>query len=714
MADFRQDGPPQRRLARLGIFLQKLVFGRRLANQESGESKISAFEGVPAMGLDGLGSASYGPEAALTILMPLGAAGLAYIGVIMLPILALLAILYVSYRQTIRAYPSNGGAYVVSKENLGTNASLLAAAAVMIDYVLNVAVGISAGVGALTSAVPLLHPYTLTLCLVILVLIAVMNLRGTIDAGRAWAFPTYLFVASFMLIVAVGLYSTFMTGGQPRPVVPPPGLPKAAETITLWLLLRSFAAGCTAMTGVEAVSNGVSAFREPGVKRAQRTLGAICAILGILLAGISYLARSYRIGAMDQTRDGYQSVLSQLAGAAIGHGVFYYVAMSSALAILCLSANTSFVGFPRACRLVAADDFLPRPFAVVGRRLVFSVGIAYLAAAAGLLLIVFDGITDRLIPLFAIGAFLSFTLSQLGMVMHWRRKLHRSTGARRERRGHYASLTINALGTAVTGIALAIIVIAKFTAGAWITLLAIPGVILLLKRVKRYYAHLDAQLRDEGPLDLGNTEPPLVLIVAEGWNRLTDRALQFGIRLSPDVAAVHLTGLGGPDADKRRRALRRQWAEDVEKPARQAGVKPPQLMLVQAPYRRIETPFLEVVEKAIKDQPGRSIAVLIPELVKEHWWQYLLHTHRASRLRSALLRNCGSRLVVISIPFYLEEPDIEEALEEAREDTAVISTAGNKPNNGTAKGKQKRKRGTSRSNGASNRVPRSSVDARRQ
>jgi amino acid transporter len=692
MSEFRQDGPPQRRLAGLGIFLQKLVFGRRLANQESRESKISAFEGVPAMGLDGLGSSSYGPEAALTILMPLGAAGLAYIGAIMLPILVLLAILYVSYRQTIRAYPNNGGAYVVSKENLGTNASLLAAAALMIDYVLNVAVGISAGVGALTSAVPALHPYTLALCLLILVLIAVMNLRGTIDAGRAWAFPAYLFVASFMLVVAIGIYSTFVTDGQPRPIVPPPGLPKATETITLWLLLRSFAAGCTAMTGVEAVSNGVSAFREPAVKRARRTLGAICAILGILLAGISYLARSYRIGAMDQTQDGYQSVLSQLAGAVVGHGVFYYVAMSSALAILCLSANTSFVDFPRACRLVAADDFLPRPFAVVGRRLVFSVGIFYLAAAAGLLLIVFDGITDRLIPLFAIGAFLSFTMSQLGMVMHWRRKLRQSARVKRERRGHYARLAINALGTAVTGIAFAVIVIAKFTAGAWITLLAIPGVILLLKMVKRYYAHLDTHLREEGPLDLSDTEPPLVLIVAEGWNRLTDRALQFGIRLSPDVAAVHLTGLGGPDADKKRRELRRQWAEDVEKPAREAGVKPPQLMLVQAPYRRIETPFLELVETTIKDRPGRLVAVLIPEIVKEHWWQHLLHTHRASRLRSAVLRYGGSRLVVVSIPLYLEEPDIEEAIEEAREDTAVISTAANKPSIGTAKRKQKRKR----------------------
>src|SRR5579871_739201 len=307
--------------------LLNLLLGRRLANEEYVERKISAFEGVPAMGLDLLASSSYGSEAAMTVLMPLGAAGLGYIGMVMPPILLLLAILYVSYRQTIRAYPTNGGAYTVSKVNLGTNASLIAAAALMIDYVLTVAVGISAGVGALTSAVPPLHPYTLTLCLAILVVVTVMNLRGTVDAGRAWALPTYLFVASLVLILAIGTYKTLATGGHPQPVVPPPGLPETTEAVSIWLLLRSFAAGCTAMTGVEAVSNGVSAFREPTVKRAHRTLGAICAILGILLAGITYLVRTYRVAAMDQTQDGYQSVLSQLAGAVIGHGIFYYVAI---------------------------------------------------------------------------------------------------------------------------------------------------------------------------------------------------------------------------------------------------------------------------------------------------------------------------------------------------------------------------------------------------
>jgi amino acid transporter len=642
--------------------LLKLILGRRLANEEYVERKIGAFEAVPAMGLDGLGSCSYGPEAAMTVLVPLGAAGTAYIGVVMLPILVLLAILYVSYRQTIRAYPSNGGAYTVSKANLGANASLLAASALMIDYVLNVAVGISAGVGALTSAVPSLHPYTLTLCLAILVLVTIMNLRGTMDAGRAWALPTYVFVASFVLILAIGIYKTIAAGGEPQPVVPPPGSLNPAEAVSLWLLLRSFAAGCTAMTGVEAVSNGVSAFREPVTIRAQRTLGAICAILALLLGGITYLVRSYGIAAMDQSQDGYQSVLSQLVAAVMGRGLFYYVAIASVLCILCLSANTSFVDFPRVCRLVAQDDFLPRPFAAVGRRLVFSVGILYLAAAAGILLIVFGGITDRLIPLFAIGAFLTFTMSQLGMVVHWRGELqHANTEG--ERHQHRASLVMNATGAAATAIALGIIIVAKFVEGAWITLLVIPCVIFLLKTVKRYYVELDAQLREDTPLDLRHTEPPIVLVVTESWNRLTDRALQFALRLSPDVMAVHLTALAGPDVQESRRLLSRKWSDDVEQPAKEAGHKPPQLVMLEAPYRRIEGPLLKFVAATEKDNPDRLIAVLVPQLVKEHWWQHLLHAHRSRRLRAALLRYGGSRVVVINIPWYLEEPRIEQGLE---------------------------------------------------
>jgi amino acid transporter len=640
--------------------LTRLLLGRPLANRESGERKIGALEGVPAMGLDALASAAYGPEAALTILIPLGAAGLVYLRGIMAAILLLLTLLYISYRQTIRAYPSGGGAYTVARETLGAEVSLFAAAALMIDYVLNVAVGISAGVGALTSAIPALQAHTLALCLAILLLITLANLRGLPESGRLFAVPTYLFVASFLALLALGIARTIVADGHPAPVAPPPALPGATAGVSLWLLLRAFASGCTAMTGVEAVSNGVSTFREPRVKHGHRTLTVICGVLGVLLAGIAYTASAYHVAAMDQTKPGYQTVLSQLAGAIAGRGLVYDVAIGSVLCVLVLSANTSFVGFPQLCRLVARDDYLPRPFAAAGRRLVFSVGILYLAAAAGILLTAFGGITDRLIPLFAIGAFLAFTLSQAGMVLHWRRVIA-AASARSERRRAGVRLAVNAAGALATGVALAIIVVAKFAEGAWITLLVIPAVIILLKRVKRYYVRLAASLKEDGALDFRRVEPPIVLVMCDGWSRPTRRALNFACRLSRDVAAVHLTALEGPESPDDR-SLRRHWRRQVEEPAERAGAEPPRLVLLPAPYRRVEGPLLKLIQETEQRHRARLVAVLIPEMVKRSWWQHLLHAHRGWRLRRALLRHGGSRTVVIDVPWYLEEPKIEEAL----------------------------------------------------
>ncbi len=648
----------------MSSLLTRLVFGRSLANRESGGRKIRAFEGVPEMGLDALASSSYGPEAALAILIPLGAPGNGYLRPIMAVIVALLLILYVSYRQTVRAYPQSGGAYVVSRENLGVHASLLAAAALMVDYVLNVAVGISAGIGALTSAAPSLHPYTLPLCLAVLALITLANLRGLQDAGRFFAVPTYLFVACLGAVLAIGIFKAVAADGHPQPVVPPPHVPAATAGVTLWLLIRAFAAGCTAMTGVEAVSNGVDAFKPPVVKRAHLTLTAIVAILGVLLVGIAYLAPAYGVGAMDQSHAGYRSVPAQLTAAVIGQGAFFYVTVGSLLCVLSLSANSSFAGFPRLCRLVAQDGFLPRPFATVGRRLVFSVGIWYLAVTAGALLVAFDGITDRLIPLFAVGAFLTFTLSQSGMVVHWLRE-------GRGKRGHRGSLAINAVGAVATGIATVIIVAAKFVEGAWITVLVIPAVILLLKTIHRYYERLGEQLREEGPVDVRRGPPPVVMIATEGWNRLTDRALHVAMNWSPDVIAVHLTSLGGPDSDDDQKALRRQWAKDVERPAKAAGFRAPKLVLLQAPFRRAHVPLLKLIQETHAQHPDRTIAVVIPEVVKQRWWQHLLHNHRAWRLRSALLCYCSDRVVVTTVPWHLEPPHVEEALEDEERRTAL-------------------------------------------
>jgi amino acid transporter len=617
--------------------------------------------GVPAMGLDGLGSSAYGPEAALTVLMPLGAMSVVVLGPVLGVIVGLLGILFASYWQTIRAYPNNGGAYVVARENLGRGASLVAASALMIDYVLNVAVGISAGVGALESAVPALHPYTLEICLGILAVVTLINLRGTLDAGRLFALPAYTFVASAGVMLALGIARTVAAGGAPEPVVAPPPLAPPHEAVALWIVLRAFASGCTAMTGVEAVSNGVSAFKEPRRKYAHRTLTAIVVMLAVLLVGIAVLARAYDVGAMDQTRTGYQSVMSQLAAAVAGRGVLYHVVIGSVLCVLALSANTSFVDFPRLCRFLAEDGYLPRPFATVGRRLVFSVGILYLAATAGLLLIAFGGITDRLIPLFAIGAFLTFTLSQSGMVMHWVRERRRDPS----RRGTRVHLAINAVGAVATSLALVTIVVTKFSHGAWITLIAIPAMVVLLRSVRRYYSAIDVRVRVEGPLDLSRRAPPIVLVATEGWNRLTDEGIRFALELSPDVYAVHVTALeGAEDADEA--VLRARWSRDVEAPARAAGLPPPRLLFVRAEYRRLHEPLLELLRNIEREFPDRTIAIVLPELIKTTWWQHLLHAHRARRLRRRLLRFGGSRVIVIDLPWYLAEPDLDAELSEER------------------------------------------------
>jgi amino acid transporter len=510
-------------------------------------------------------------------------------------------------------------------------------------------VGISAGIAALVSAFPALHPYTLWLCLLTLLLVTLVNLRGTKESGLAFAVPTYLFLASFFVLLGIGVTHALLSGGRPQPVVPPPALPAAGAAVSAWLLIRAFASGCTAMTGVEAVSNGISAFREPRVRKAHGTLTVIVVSLGLLLGGIAWLARAFGIGAMDQTRPGYQSVLSQLAAALVGRGAFYYVAICSLLAVLTLSANTSFVGFPRLCRLIAQDRFLPVGFAVVGRRLVFSVGILFLTITSGLLLVVFRGITDRLIPLFAVGAFLAFTLSQAGMVMHWWR------GKGSEGRPARRHLFVNGLGAATTAVALLVIIAAKFREGAWITLLAIPSLILLFRSVHGYYERIDRELQEPRPLDLSTNDPPVVVIPTESWNRLSRKALRFGMTLSPDVFAVHLSALEGNDADAETRQVERQWGEDVERPAREAGLPLPRLVCLQSPYRQFLEPLLRFTIRLEREHPGRTVAVIVPELIKQHWWQHALHNRRARRLRRALLQRGGPRVVVIGVPWHLED-----------------------------------------------------------
>ena len=639
------------------------ILGRPLASSEEGEQKIGVLAGVPSLGLDGLASAAYGPEAALTILIPLGLLGLNYIAPLTLIILALLGILYLSYRQTITAYPTGGGSYTVAKENLGVKFGLLAAAALMLDYTLNVAVGISAGVGALVSAVPTLHAHILPLCLGFLALITLVNLRGVREAGLIFALPTYLFVATLGAVIVLGLLRGGLTG-HPHPVAAPPPILPATEGAGLWLLVRAFASGCTAMTGVEAVSNGVTAFAEPRVKNAQWTLTAIVGLLALLLAGIALLCHGYRIAVLPENDPQYQSVLSQLAGAVLGRGTLYYVTIGAVIAVVVLSANTSYAGFPRLCRLIALDDYLPHAFTLLGRRLVYTAGIVFLTGLAGLLLILFKGITDKLIPLFAVGAFLAFTLSQAGMVQHWRR----NAGDRRREKGKAgAALAINAVGVVATAIALIVILLAKFKEGAWITVLIIPALLALFLAIRRHYDRVAAETHCPHPLDLGDNQPPVVVVPFGGWDLQTERALRFALRLSPDVIGVYvgITEDARPgekddqdDAQKQTKEqdkLKRLWAREVEEPAKAGGLPPPPLEIVPSPYRRVIKPLLDFIQHVQDEHPGRIVAVVIPELVETRWWELLLHNHLATALKASLLLSGIPRVVVINIPWYLKD-----------------------------------------------------------
>jgi amino acid transporter len=632
--------------------LNSILFGRRLANREAKGTKIGAFAGLAAMGLDGLSSAAYGPEATLTVLMPLGVAALGPLVPVTGAVLALLVVLYFSYRQTIAAYPRGGGSYTVAQDNIGPGAGLLAATALMLDYVLNVAVGISAGIAALVSAIPSLQPLTLPLCLGVLAILTLVNLRGTREAGLIFSVPTYLFVGTLLVVIGIGLAKTLIAGGHPVPLAPPPAPPKGTETVGPWLLLRAFASGCTAMTGVEAVSNGMSAFKEPAQSHARRTLSAIVGLLVVLLGGIVVLSHYYRVGALNQGAPGYQTLLSQLTGAVVGHGIFYYATLGTILVVLSLSANTSFTGFPRLCQMIAVDGFLPRAFAIPGRRLVYSVGILFLAGSAGLLLVLFDGITDRLIPLFAVGAFLAFTLSQAGMAVHWWRA-QAKPDSKQGLGSPRLSLAINGIGTIATGAALAIILAAKFVEGAWITAIIIPLVFVLLSAIKRYYDHLSSRLKT-GSIDFEHRQPPIVLIPIERWDRLVDKALKFAMELTPDVIAVHLVALEGDDAEDRSAILRKRWADAVETPLQQLGVPVPRLIQRQSPYRQLAEPLIEEVQQIQADNPKRSIALLLPVLMTRHWWERLLHPNRTTTLQKAVLKACGKRVGVIIVPWHLE------------------------------------------------------------
>jgi amino acid transporter len=622
------------------LSLANTILGRPLASDEEDQQRLGAIGGIPVFGLDALSSAAYGPEAALTVLLPLGVAGALYILPITVAICALLGIVYLSYRQTIAAYPSGGGSYTVARENLRPGAGLLAAAALMIDYLLNVAVGISAGVGAIISALPRLQPHTLALCLLILIALTVINLRGMREAGFLFLLPTCLFVGSLLAMIGMGLWASILAEGHPHPLVAPPHGTGAIRAAGLWLLLRAFASGCTAMTGVEAVSNGVPAFRKPVVTAAQRSLGAIIVILGALLAGIAYLSHAYGIIATDPGSPAYESVLSQLLAAVAGKGAFYVISIVSIVLVLCLSANTSFADFPRLCRAVAEDGYLPHAFANRGRRLVYSEGICVLSGMAGLLLIVFGGITDNLIPLFAVGAFLAFTLSQAGMVAHWRRE-----GAPAAR----YSMAVNGMGAVATFITTLVVVVAKFSQGAWIVVFLVPTLIGVMLAVRHHYGHLERQTAALEEFEPDGFRRPLVVVPIDRWSRISRRALRFAVTMSEDIQALHV------ECERHTSSLRRDWDIFVQQPARKANRPVPELTVLKSPYRFIIRPLVDRILELESENPDRMIAVLLPELVERHWLHYFLHNQRPEMIALRLMRQGKQRIMIVNVPWHMPD-----------------------------------------------------------
>ena len=621
--------------------IQDVVFGKPLATSEERAEQIGVAAGIPIFGLDALTSAAYGPEAAMALLIPLGLYGVHFIVPIISAILILLVIVFFSYRQTIAAYPTGGGSYTVATENLGTGAGLLAAAALMIDYILTAAVGISAGVTAVTSALPSLQEHTLLLCMVVLCVLAVVNMRGVKDTGTAFIVPTFLFISTLVTVIAVGVFKVLSSHGHPVPVSHlPPSLPQIVPYLGLWMLLKAFSNGCAAMTGVEAVSNGVMAFREPRAKNAQRALTVIISILIVLLFGTAWLAKKYEIMAMNPDLPHYESLLSLLVQAVLGRGWFYYTTMGSVFLALALSANTAFADFPRLTRAIAMHDFLPHVFLLRGRRLLFSHGIYALTGFTAVILITFDGVTDRLIPLYAIGAFLAFTLSQAGMVVHWKKEEGNSAK-------HKWHMFVNGIGAVATGCTLIVVLVTKFMAGAWVTALLVPSLIGVMLAVKRHYSRIKAEMSEMTPINLENLEQPIVVIPMASWNRITEKALRFGILLSKEVKVVHV------HSEEEEHGLEEEWDLKVLGPMKEHGLPAPELITLPSGYRFIISPLMNYILKIEGDNPGRKVAVLLPELVVRHWWENALHNQRVQVLKFLLLVRGNQRIVVVNIPWYL-------------------------------------------------------------
>ena len=623
--------PPRRPVGASYSILKRLLVGRPLANQAADTQRLPKRIALPVFSSDAVSSTAYGTEVILTVLVPVaGMAVFGYLVPLSLVLIGLLTLLVLSYRQTIYAYPGGGGSYIVSRDNLGTNPSLVAAAALLVDYTLNVAVSAAAGAAAISSAIPSLqnHPVALSLGLVALIMAA--NLRGLRQAGRLFALPFYAYVASLALLIVDGLIRSF-TGSLHRLPVNHAQLNQFTHNgalitgVTLFALMKAFSSGAVALSGVEAISNGVPAFREPTSRNASRTLTWTALLLGGPLLGLAVLTTR-----LQPTISTKETLLSILGDHVFGRSSpLYVVLMASTAAILCLSANTSFADFPRLSSVVARDGFLPRQLAHRGDRLVFSNGIIAVAASAGALLVVFGGKLDSLIPLFAVGLFTAFTLSQIGMVRHHLRL--------REPRWR-VGVAINATGATATSVVLIVVLVSKFTAGAWIPAVVIPAVVAICKAIKRHYD----QVRQQLALRPGEQLPTLhntVVVPMGQLNQNSLEALAYGKALHPD----RLVALAVEDEDDSLDELRQQWAAlNLDIP----------LEVIPSPYRGITKPILDFLDTLDRQRTDDVITVVIPEVVVHRWWQQLLHNQTALILKSRLLFRPNT--IVISVPAHVE------------------------------------------------------------
>jgi amino acid transporter len=581
--------------------------------------RLTALEGLAALSLDALSSVAYGPEAILVVLVAAGAGALKYTMPITIAIVVLLAVLVISYRQVIEAFPSGGGAYAVAKRHLGTTPSLVAAASLIVDYVLNAAVGVSAGIEALTSAFPVLYGARVWLCLGTLALITGANLWGLADAARLFIVPTVAFIVAIAAVIVAGLVRS-------HPVVAPiHTVPQATDTVGLLLILKAFASGCSALTGVEAIANAVPSFRQPRVKRAQHTEMWLGIILGAMLLGLGELIRKF-----DVVPGNHITVLAQVTRAGLGQGVVFYVIQLITLVLLALAANTSFGGLPVLASLLAEDNFLPHIFHLKAERQVHRYGVGVLAAFAAVLLVVSRGDTQALVPLFAIGVFVGFTLSQVGMVRHW-------SGQRQD--GWLWRAAINGLGAVLTFVAIIIELVSKFTEGAWIVVLVVPLLIAAFMGVHRAYARI-GQL-----LGLGSLPPPphreksMIVVPVSGLSRLTEEAISAAMSLGDEVTAVYICY--GDQEDDPTRQFNQAWTEwDPQIP----------LVTLYSPHRSLGEPIVNYLRQLEQDGHGRRLVVLIAELEPMRPWQWILHNQRGLVLDRAI-RHGTDNVVICRMRF---------------------------------------------------------------